>query len=72
MRRWAKAEQDRDPLVLCSLRLDEAIPLDHPVRVFDEILSARSISRPGKHRIATTARGAKPIAPGRPAARPSG
>ncbi|MEX0700845.1 MAG: IS1182 family transposase [Planctomycetales bacterium] len=35
---WAQPERARDQLVLFHQRLDDAIPADHPVRLFDEIL----------------------------------
>jgi transposase len=36
---WAKAPMDRDQMALFSPTLDAWIPADHPVRLFDEILS---------------------------------
>ena len=35
---WAAAPQKRDQMVLFSERLDEVVPLDHPVRLLDTIL----------------------------------
>ena len=36
---WAKAPEVRDQMVLFPQRLDDAIPLDHNVRLMDDILS---------------------------------
>lgn len=35
---WARAEQDRKQLVLFSRTLDDEIPVDHAVRLIDEVL----------------------------------
>ncbi len=40
MTRFREPEHPREELVLFTKRLDDAIPLDHPVRVFDDILDA--------------------------------
>ena len=37
---WSKAPMDRDQIALFSPTLDSWIPQDHPVRLFDEILSS--------------------------------
>ncbi len=39
MEYWAKAPIDRDQVVLFAPTLDSCIPQDHPIRLFDEILS---------------------------------
>ena len=39
MNYWAKAPMDRNQMALFSPTLDSWIPADHPVRLFDEILS---------------------------------
>jgi transposase len=41
---WAKAPIKREQIVLFAHMLDDAIPDDHPVRLFDEILAARDWS----------------------------
>jgi len=38
MTRWAEAPEQRGQMVLYAQRLDEVLPLDHTVRVLDEIL----------------------------------
>lgn len=38
MTRWAEAAEQREQLVLFAQRLDDALPLDHSVRLLDEIL----------------------------------
>ena len=40
MVRWARPAMDRQQMVLFSTTLDDEIGQDHPVRLFDEILSA--------------------------------
>lgn len=40
---WAPAPQQRDQLILFARCLDDAITPDHPVRLFDEILSSPQI-----------------------------
>ena len=38
MTQWAKPPEYREQQVLFPLKLDEAVPTQHPVRLFDEIL----------------------------------
>ena len=40
MHYWSKAPIDHDQIALFSPSLDSWIPQDHPVRLFDEILSS--------------------------------
>jgi transposase len=40
MTRWATATMDRTQILMFSPTLDSVVPDDHPVRLFDEILSA--------------------------------
>jgi transposase len=44
MSRWAQAGMDRHQQVLFSPTLDAAIPEDHPVRLFEELLAAQDWS----------------------------
>ena len=37
---WSKAPIDREQIALFAPTLDSWIPPDHPVRIFDEVLSA--------------------------------
>ena len=46
---WAKAPMDRNQIALFSPTLDSWIPEDHPVRLFDEILSRIDWSRWESH-----------------------
>ena len=36
---WAKAPEVRDQIVLFAQRLDDVVPIDHSVRLMDDILS---------------------------------
>ena len=42
---WAKAPEVREQMVLFPQRLDDVIPLDHSVRLMDDILSRLDWSR---------------------------
>lgn len=42
--RWAEAGLDRRRLVLFPERLEDAVPVDHPVRLLDEVLGRRDWS----------------------------
>lgn len=61
MKRWAKTVLDRNQILLFPPKLDERIPEDHPVRLFDEILASRDWS--GWERRYQGRRGQPPIHP---------
>jgi transposase len=44
MARWAQAVRSRDQIVLFAPTLEDAIPGDHPVRLFDEVLGRLDFS----------------------------
>ena len=44
MTRWAQPPENRDQMVLFEVRLEDAIPQSHPVRLLDEILNRLSWS----------------------------
>lgn len=46
---WAEAPLPRDQLVLISTKLGDCVPEDHPVRLFDEILSSLDWSSWERH-----------------------
>jgi transposase len=44
MQRWAQPLRSRDQIVLFAPTLEDAIPADHPVRLFDEVLGRLDFS----------------------------
>ena len=46
---WAEAPLPRDQILLIPVTLGDRIPVDHPVRLFDEILSSLDFSKWENH-----------------------